>query len=92
MTGTAADRLALSRWGADRHATVLEGALAGWQASPAPSIERIESDRALRQLTDQILFRFMKLQDSLGERLIPATLAHLAEPYEQWSMRDRLDL
>jgi len=33
----------------------------------------------------------MKLQDALGERLVPATLARLLEPYEAWSMRDRLD-
>ena len=44
----------------------------------------------LVRLVDQMLFRFTKLQDTLGERLIPATLAHLAEPFEHWPMRDRL--
>lgn len=33
----------------------------------------------------------MKLQDCLGERLVPATLDALAEPYEAWPMRDRID-
>ncbi len=33
----------------------------------------------------------MKLQDTLGERLIPATLGMLAETFEDWPMRDRLD-
>ncbi|MDQ2779763.1 MAG: hypothetical protein M3Y32_09425 [Pseudomonadota bacterium] len=42
-------------------------------------------------MTDQILFRFMKLQDALGERLVPAILEDLAEPFDAWSMRDRLD-
>jgi len=32
--------------------------------------------------------RFQKLQDAVGERLLPATLA---EPYEDWPMPDRLD-
>ena len=86
------DRLASARWVADRHATVLTQALASWQSLPAvPELKAIESDPALRQLTDQILFRFMKLQDALGERLIPATLGMLAEPFEDWPMRDRLD-
>jgi len=38
-----------------------------------------------------LLFRFTKLQDALGERLVPATLHQLAEPYESWPMRDQLD-
>lgn len=33
----------------------------------------------------------MKLQDAMGERLVPGTLERLAEPYESWPMRDRLD-
>ncbi len=83
----AGGRLALARWEADRHAAVLDDALARWRALPAPSLEAIESDPALRQLTDQILFRFIKLQDTIGERLIPGT----GEPFEDWPMRDRLD-
>lgn len=27
----------------------------------------------------------------VGERLIPATLSILSEPYEEWPMRDRLN-
>jgi hypothetical protein len=86
------DRLRQAQWEADRHATVLAHALAEWQGLPAaPSLAEIESDAQLRQLTDQILFRFMKLQDSLGERLIPATLDALTEPFEDRPMRDRID-
>ena len=50
-----------------------------------------EADLHAAALADQLLFRFTKLQDALGERLLPATLAHLAEPFEAWSMRDRLN-
>lgn len=31
------------------------------------------------------------MQDSIGGRLVPATLLKLAEPAEDWPMRDRLD-
>ena len=34
---------------------------------------------------------FIKLQDALGERLLPATLSELRAPFEEWPMRDRLD-
>lgn len=43
------------------------------------------------RLLDQILYRFLRLLDAVGERLLPVTLAALAEPYEDWPMRDRLD-
>jgi len=86
------DRLAAARWEADRHASVLEEALAQWAVLVAPAdMAAVEADKDLRQLTDQILFRFLKLQDTLGERLTPATLNALLEPYENWPMRDRLD-
>ena len=87
----AADRLSLARWEADRHVAALDQARAEWRALPAPTWQDIEQDVQLRRLTDQILFRFMKLQDALGERLIPATLSELREPFEEWPMRDRLD-
>lgn len=85
------DRLALARWEGDRHAAVLAHALGQWAAQGEPALAAVEADPALRQLTDQILFRFMKLQDTMGERLIPATLAFLAEPCEDRPMRDKLD-
>ena len=91
MTAPQTDRLALARWETDRRAAVLGDALARWRALPTPGLEAIESDPALRQLTDQILFRFMKLQDAMGERLIPGTLGSLMEPFESWPMRDKLD-
>ena len=88
---SSADRLSLERWEADRHVAALDQACAEWRALPAPSWQDIEQDVALRRLTDQVLLRFMKLQDALGERLIPATLSELREPFEEWPMRDRLD-
>ena len=84
-------RLAAALWECNRHRAALEEALAEWQSRAAPSIEALETDSALRRLTDQILYRFTKLQDAMGERLVPATLGWLREPHESWAMRDRLD-
>lgn len=88
---TADDRLAVALWEADRHAAALSDALAEWAAEPALDMAQLEADRQLLRLADQILFRFTKLQDALGGRLVPATLRQLAEPIEEWAMRDRLD-
>lgn len=85
------DRLAVALWEADRHAAALTEALAEWAADPALDMAQLEHDRLLLRLADQILFRFTKLQDALGERLVPATLQQLAEPFEDWPMRDRLE-
>lgn len=85
------DRLAVALWEADRHAAALSDALAEWAGAPAFDMAQLERDRLLLRLTDQILFRFTKLQDALGERLVPAMLWRLAEPFEDWPMRDRLE-
>ncbi len=51
----------------------------------------LEADRCRVRLTGQSLFRFIKLQDVLGERLTPATLTGLAEPYQDRPMRECLN-
>jgi len=84
-------RLAAALWECDRHCTALLEALQDWHSRPTPDALALDSDSSLRRLTDQILYRFTKLQDAMGERLIPATLAWLQEAYEAWPMRDRLD-
>lgn len=84
-------RLSTALWEADRHAAALREALADWEPVSGRDIEQIEADRLTVRLIDQLLFRFTKLQDALGERLVPATLVQLAEPFEDWPMRDRLN-
>ena len=88
---SAGEKLGVALWEADRHAAALSDALAEWAAKPALDMAQLEHDRLLLRLADQILFRFTKLQDALGERLMPATLQQLAESFEDWSMRDRLE-
>jgi hypothetical protein len=67
VTAPPVDRLSAARWEADSHAQVLAAALQSWADLPAkPALVVVETDKGLRQLTDQILFRFLKLQDSMG--------------------------
>jgi hypothetical protein len=84
------DRLAAALWEADRHRHTLAEALAEWDRSPATDWQSLKADRGRVRL-DQVLFRFIKLQDAVGERLVPATLAALNEPYQDWPLRDRLN-
>ena len=86
-----ASPLVTAIWEADRHTAAQLDALADWTALSSNDLAAIEADRLLVRLVDQILFRFGKLQDAMGERLVPATLTHLAEPFEDWPMRDRLN-
>lgn len=78
-------------WEADRHNETLGIALKQWRSNPAANLNAVESDPEKLRLVDQILFRFTKLQDAVGNRLIPATLSALQEPFEDWPMIDRLN-
>lgn len=78
-------------WEGDRHKETLGPALKQWLSSPAANLSVLESDPEKLRLVDQILFRFTKLQDAVGNRLIPATLSALHEPFEDWPMIDRLN-
>ena len=69
-------RLTAALWECDRHCAALLEALQDWHSRPTPDALALDSDSSLRRLTDQILYRFTKLQDAMGERLIPATLGH----------------
>jgi len=84
-------RLAAALWECDRHRAALDEALSEWRALDTPSSQALEQNSGLRRLTDQIIYRFTKLQDAMGERLVPAALGWLGEPHEVWPMRDRLD-
>jgi hypothetical protein len=85
------DRLVTARWEGDRHLDALQGALEDWRFAPAADLRALEADREKMRILDQILFRFTKLQDAMGSRLVPATLDALSEPFEEWPMIDRLN-
>ena len=88
---TTANVLESALWEADRPFATLASAWRDWQTAPAASLLLLESDPTKLRILDQLLFRFTKLQDVMGSRLVPATLAALAEPYEDWAMIDRLN-
>ena len=88
---SAPEPLATALWEGDRHLSVLEQAIDAWVVAPAASLVELEADTDRLRVLDQLLFRFTKLQDAMGTRLIPATLAALSEPVEDWPMIDRLN-
>jgi hypothetical protein len=88
---TAQSPLATALWEADRHHATLQSALQDWLAAPAANLLELETNPVTLRILDQLLFRFSKLQDALGLRLVPATLAALSEPFEEWPMIDRLN-
>ena len=75
----ATNLLTIALWEADRHLAVLESALRDWQANPIFDLAELEVDQHQLRILDQLLFRFTKLQDALGQRLIPATLTALSD-------------
>ena len=61
------------------HSAVLSEALALLPASFAPAdVQSLGTET--RRLLDQLAFRFMKLQDSLGEKVLPGLLAASLDP------------
>jgi hypothetical protein len=61
------------------HAEILQEALAALPQAFAPA-DVAALDSATRRLLDQLAYRFMKLQDTLGERLLPGLLAVTLDP------------
>ncbi|TAL05602.1 MAG: hypothetical protein EPO03_08180 [Porticoccaceae bacterium] len=87
-------RLVATLWEADQHAAMLAAALAEWDRAPAADWESLEAHCGHARPVDQVLFGFIKLQDVLGERLAPLTLAALKEPHAvsaTHAQRDRLE-
>ena len=62
-------RLTSALWECDRNRAALDEALRDWHSRPEPNEQSLELDSSLRRLTDQILYRFTKLQDAMRDRL-----------------------
>jgi len=84
-------RLVATLWEADQHRAMLAAALAEWDRAPAADWESLEAHCGHARPVDQILFGFIKLQDVIDERLVPATLAALKEPYAVRATHEQLD-
>jgi len=83
VTAAAADPARLKLEAALRecalHAEVLQEALAALpQAFTADDVTGLDS--TTRRLLDQLAYRFLKLQDTLGERVLPGLLAITLDP------------
>ena len=77
----AAPKLAAALTECGLHAQVLAQALAEVQAwLPFDAIAVARIDPVQRRLLDQIAYRFGKLQDSLGEKVLPGLLLAAQEP------------
>ncbi len=74
-------RLVAALWEADQYAAMLAAALAEWDRAPAADWESLEAHGGHARPVDQALYGFIKLQDVIGERLAPLTLAALKEPH-----------
>ena len=74
------------------HAEALHEALASIAPRrPLSAATLADLDDDAVQDIDQFVLRFGKLQDVMGERLVPATLDALQEPYEDRPMLDKLN-
>jgi len=71
-------KLQAARVECERHANVLLAALEALQEAPPGGEDEAASERL--RLLDQLAYRFGKLQDTLGERVLPAVLDLLEEP------------
>ena len=76
----------------ERHIYHLCRALQSLEPILPMTAERFEhlTDAQVQSL-DQFILRFTKLQDAMGNRLFPAILAYLQEPYEERPMLDKLN-
>jgi hypothetical protein len=71
-------KLQAARAECERHAAVLRAALEALQEVPPNGEDEATSERL--RLLDQLAYRFGKLQDTLGERVLPGVLDLLEEP------------
>lgn len=85
------DRLVATLWETDRHAAMLAAALVEWDRAPAADWDSLEAHCGHARPVDQVLFGFLKLQDVIGESLVPSTLAALKEPLAARASHDPLD-
>lgn len=81
MTGVEKFHAAMSE--CSLHAMVLQEALAGWQSPPFTADTVTSISTAQRRLLDQLAYRFGKLQDTLGEKVLPALLDLAEEPFSE---------
>ena len=73
------------------HREALEDALADLRLRNLTADDLRSLSKGDRRLLDQFAYRYTRLQDDLGARLMPAVLRALQEDVGPMSVRDRLD-
>lgn len=73
------------------HRQALSEALDDLRARPFTASDMARMGKEERRLLDQFAYRYTRLQDDMGARLMPATLDALGEPIASLSVIDRLD-
>ena len=73
------------------HRDALQDALADIRQRAFDAVALQNLNKADRRLLDQFAYRYTRLQDDLGARLMPATLRALGEDVAAMAVLDRLD-
>lgn len=73
------------------HRQALDEALDDLRAGQFTASDMARMGKEQRRLLDQVAYSWTRLQDDMGARLMPATLAALGEPIATLSVIDRLD-
>ncbi len=74
-----------------QHAQALTEALDDIAAMGITGLDLADLSRADRRLLDQFAYRYTRLQDDMGARLMPAALRALGEDVVPMALLDRLD-
>ncbi len=86
------ERLRQALWRCGRHRQALGHALADLALAPLTGPADLENPgRERERLLDQFTYRFIRLQDDLGQSLMPAILRCLGEDVPRLAMLARLD-
>jgi hypothetical protein len=73
----------------EQHARALNEALQDMSSLRLTPAMLDDLDKPTRRLLDQFAYRYLRLQDDMGARLMPAILLSLAEPVETMPAIDR---
>ncbi|WP_397546057.1 hypothetical protein ABUL39_08125 [Rhodothermus marinus] len=73
------------------HREALQDALEDLEVRPFCQEWLAQLSREDRRLLDQFAYRFLRLQDTIGQQLIPSILRALGEPVEEMPVIDRLN-
>lgn len=84
-------RLAQALAACAAHRQALSEALADLQSGQLTPGDMAHLGKEQRRLLDQFAYRYTRLQDDMGARLMPAALAAMGEPVATLSVIDRLN-